>query len=187
MKLPTAEQMYLTPASVPGAERVIMTQWHRRDVEPFTPQGVNTRYRAFVEVNHGRWIVHCPFCDGAQFASESDHRFFCVDCLNIQANRQFIEVVWPPNASSIEQELVRRPHPEVMNWLPTETVNDLHVEWNAVQELTNPENPAGIRPGMPLGTFTRLQLEEYRHQQRQMVEKLTAAFHAPDKPNKPGK
>lgn len=78
-------------------------------------------------VNHGRWIVRCPTCSGAQFASRPDRRFFCSSCLNHASAHRWIGVEWPDDAvvHQIETILMRRPNPTNRNWEPGETVADL--------------------------------------------------------------
>lgn len=92
------------------------------------------------EVNHGRWIVRCPFCSGAQLASDDDRRFFCVDCLHAgtDAEGKWIAVRWPSPSSrqAVEEALLRRPDEETRNFQPyrgdgrdrAETVADLRRE-----------------------------------------------------------
>lgn len=80
-----------------------------------------------VVVNHGRWIVACPDCTGAQLAALNDPRFMCVDCAN-QKNRGAWRPVTLPDPDvrpDIEAVLDIRPDVKDQNWLPTETVNDL--------------------------------------------------------------
>lgn len=56
-----------------------------------------------VSMNHGRWIVKCPWCGSAQYASVTDHRFFCVDCGN--KGQGWAKTVWPRNADQIETDM----------------------------------------------------------------------------------
>jgi len=81
-------------------------------------------------VNHGRWIVRCPFCTSAQFASREDKRFFCVECLNEQAGRRWVRVVWPKVAdmATIEGALESRADQRTRNWEPGESPADLKRE-----------------------------------------------------------
>lgn len=75
-------------------------------------------------VNHGRWVVDCPVegCNGAQFASETDPRFVCVEC----GSGPF-SVVWPEGRAAIEEVLAVRPQPN-RNWFPGESVDGLRAE-----------------------------------------------------------
>lgn len=76
------------------------------------------------KVNHGRWIVECP-CGGAQLASKTDRRFFCIDCGNVLFEGEWVHVDWPKNVEAIEQALSRRPFAANQNWEPGESLEDL--------------------------------------------------------------
>lgn len=82
-----------------------------------------------VYVNHGRWIVECPDCRGAQLASPTDRRFMCSDCGNVDAGGAWRPVIWPSDkqAATIEELLALRPV-ENQNWRPGETARQLHAE-----------------------------------------------------------
>jgi hypothetical protein len=75
-----------------------------------------------VRANHGRWIVLCPVCGGAELASETVHRFVCIDC-----GAGPFETVWPADREQIEAVLMDRPE-ENRNWFPGETVDELVAE-----------------------------------------------------------
>ena len=126
----TAETGYYPIRSLPVAERALASYWERRDVAPFRPQGVATKLVAVAEVNHGRWIVRCPFCTSAQLAAKSDRRFFCVTCLNEQVGRRWVRVMWPAASLvvGIEAALLVRPETAFMYWRPGESVADLAAE-----------------------------------------------------------
>lgn len=81
-------------------------------------------------VNHGRWVVECPDCPGAQLASRADRRFLCNYCGNAAIGGLWRPVVWPKAVSSIEAELEKRPTRSA-NWLPGETVSELRAETDA--------------------------------------------------------
>lgn len=113
------------------------------------PEGFAPRTVAHAEVNHGRWIVRCPFsrennydppCDGAQLASEAHKRFFCVDCLHGEersARGRWLRVVWPEDATrrEIERLLLERRYVENRSWKPSETPDDLRSENSAAASL----------------------------------------------------
>jgi len=80
------------------------------------------------EVNHGRWIVACPDCGGAQLACRSDTRFMCNECGNVSAAGSWRKVVWPQDAAAIDAELAKRLRIKNQNWIPGETVDDLRAE-----------------------------------------------------------
>lgn len=106
---------------------------------PRQPEGVAAELLAYAEVNHGRWIVNCPMpdpehddgkCRGAQMASRSEHRFFCVDCLHRYepaARGRWVRVQWPAEVAQIEQALAPRPVKR-QNWTPAETAMVLRAE-----------------------------------------------------------
>ena len=79
-------------------------------------------------VNHGRWLIPCPWCFSASAASRHDHRFFCVECRNSAIDGKWLTVKWPASKDVIEGLLVMRPDPRNRNWTPSETVTDLFAE-----------------------------------------------------------
>lgn len=81
-----------------------------------------------VEVNHGRWIVNCPFCPGAELADPDDPRFFCLSCGNADANHEWLRVRWPVDKEVIEAVLLARPKDETQNWKEGEPVDKLQAE-----------------------------------------------------------
>lgn len=78
-------------------------------------------------VNHGRWVVECPDCAGAQLASLSDPRFMCNCCGNAGVGGAWRPVIWPKARQGIEDLLEVRP-PENQNWRPGETAKQLRAE-----------------------------------------------------------
>lgn len=78
----------------------------------------------FAQVNQGRWIIQCPWCPSAEYASIEDHRFFCTDCINGPVGGAWLPVHWPDDVNLIEQLLAVRPR-RARNWLPGETVDHL--------------------------------------------------------------
>ena len=134
MKLETAEVRYanalITEASAPVAAWCSilyppvahMGKWKLAGQRP----PGEPELRAYV--NHGRWVVDCPFCGSAQLASESDRRFFCAGsdgCANHQAGHRFLPVRWPDQAAEIEEILLERPQAVNQNWQPGETLTRL--------------------------------------------------------------
>lgn len=95
-------------------------------------------------VNHGRWVVDCPWCAGAQVASRTDRRFLCADCFNSTVQGRMVPVDWPAEHAEIEAELGRRPHAENQNWLPGETVGDLRAERTAAEKQGVPAAPPSV-------------------------------------------
>lgn len=84
-----------------------------------------------VSVNHGRWVVDCPDCAGAQLACRTDHRFMCNECGNVVIGGLWRTVDWPADSLQIEKALLVRPLAN-QNWVPGETVDDLLAENTAV-------------------------------------------------------
>jgi hypothetical protein len=112
-----------------GATWVTRVGWNRTDVAPFTPPDdyVAGREHAIrVRVNHGRWIAVCP-CGGAQLACRTDHRMFCVDCLNAHVDGRWVPVIWPEDVGGVEDAMAVRPA-VLQNWEPDETVAVLRAE-----------------------------------------------------------
>jgi hypothetical protein len=65
-------------------------------------------------VNHGRWIVECPFpyCGGAEEVTRGQSRFVCINCA------YECDVRWDPESEKIWQALALRPVPQTRNWAP---------------------------------------------------------------------
>lgn len=78
---------------------------------------------AMAKVNHGRWIVECPFCPSAQIVSPEDPRFLCAECLNRDVGERFVSVLFPSRQrmENIEAVLEVRPS-ENQNWVPGESL-----------------------------------------------------------------
>lgn len=83
--------------------------------------------RVEVRVEHGRWIVHCVFCSGAELADPEDHRFYCLSCYNKDVGNMWIPVQWPEDAEEIEDILLLRPEKN-RNWSSIETAGELRTE-----------------------------------------------------------
>ena len=78
-------------------------------------------------INHGRWIVDCPFCPSAELMNESG-LFMCQSCWNINNGRAYHNVAKPNNRIKVERALLKRPEQENRNWKPGETVAQLLAE-----------------------------------------------------------
>jgi hypothetical protein len=73
-------------------------------------------------VNHGRWIVRCPWCASAELASDL---YFCSQgCFNGKVGRKYVRVTWPKQREAIEAVLLKRPDPQTRNWT-SETIDEL--------------------------------------------------------------
>lgn len=99
--------------------------------EPFQPpEGVALGLKARAELNHGRWIVRCLFCPGANLACWIDQRFFCVDCFHRSEPRavgRWLLVEWPDELEAIESLIAKRPEPN-RSWQVGETLENLEQE-----------------------------------------------------------
>lgn len=117
------------PAHWTPAQRVVWRSSHLpypKRHQIVEDRSLSSDTKAFASINGGRWLVHCPFvgCNGAQYASFQDRRFWCVDCENRAVVGQWVEVVWPSNIEDIERALEVRPL-HSRHWLPGETIDDL--------------------------------------------------------------
>src|SRR5688572_8136085 len=81
----------------------------------------------YVRANHGRWLVSCQNCNGAELANPDDPWFWCHACFNRVAGHKLLPVVWPKNREAITALLRVRPA-EARNWEPEETVDMLAAE-----------------------------------------------------------
>lgn len=80
-----------------------------------------------VYLNHGRWVVDCPDCNGAQLACEDDPRFMCNECANAAAGGLWRAIEWPANRDGIEKAVGVRKLAN-QNWAPGQKVQDLEAE-----------------------------------------------------------
>lgn len=133
MDFPTAESFY--GARSPGAAaHVPVAGLASRLVSPNAPLPKGkaiSKPVLRVEVNGGRWVVRCPFCNSAQHASHTDPRFMCVPaphgCSNESVGGKWLKVQWPKNPELIEAALSPRPMPN-RNWKPGESIDYLLAE-----------------------------------------------------------
>lgn len=102
----------------PGVSHAVFVMASYRG--PLPEGGYTTLGEVEARVNHGRWLVDCPACKGAELASEDG--FICCSC---GAGRY--TVVWPDNRADIETVLDSRPVAN-RNWHLGETVDDLLAE-----------------------------------------------------------
>lgn len=92
------------------------------------PQGVHDKITVMPIINHGRWLIPCPWCYSASAASRDDHRFYCIECRSAGAQGKWVKVIWPDSKDEIEALLIMRPDPRTRNWQPPETVAQLLAE-----------------------------------------------------------
>ncbi len=69
----------------------------------------------------GQWVADCPDpdCAGAELARDL---FVCSNC------KRTAKVEWPDDRTLIDAATAVRPVPETRNWVPGETLDDLHRE-----------------------------------------------------------
>lgn len=123
----TAEDKHHPIPNLPGltaAERIVVGHWPPID-RAGMPTGLDKSVQVYADVRQGRWLVQCPWCSSAHYASSEDHRFFCTECSSGAVGGAWVPVVWPVDREEIEAALSRRPLPENRNWLVNETAADL--------------------------------------------------------------
>ena len=84
-------------------------------------------------INHGRWMVKCPFCAGAEVLYLSHPIFLCLSCFNNEANNKFLRVKISRNWKAIEKILGKRPI-QNRNW-----------EGESIRELIKENEERGIK------------------------------------------
>jgi hypothetical protein len=67
-------------------------------------------------INHGRWVVDCQ-CKGAGLTSRIMKIACCFDCGAV-----YTQIVFPRNAKSIENVLLKRPDLTTRNWKHGESI-----------------------------------------------------------------
>lgn len=89
--------------------------------------GVDSGLKPLVAiVNHGRWLVICPDCGGAEYAWEEKY-MMCISCFNEGVGHKFRPAIFPVQREQIEELLILRPLSN-RNWSLGETVADLRKE-----------------------------------------------------------
>ena len=66
-------------------------------------------------INHGRWLVRCPYCVGAELVDPDDPFFFCLSCGNEGSRGRERRVRFPDKRKEIEDALEGRRR-ENQNW-----------------------------------------------------------------------
>lgn len=79
-------------------------------------------------VDHNRWIVDCPDCNGAQNVWLETLVTMCPACWNQAVGGKWRRVAVPANYREIEAALMARPLAMNRHWRPGEAVKDLHIE-----------------------------------------------------------
>lgn len=92
-------------------------------------------------INHGRWVVDCPYDGGSMSFNLDEPYFMCPVCGNAENDRQWYMIKLPPvnQITQIENTLLARPARDgfaapTRNWRPGETVAMLKRE-NRQQKL----------------------------------------------------
>lgn len=119
MHFGTSLEKYEREALLPKIRQLQKSFAQRIDTSP---------HKALIpRTNQGRWIVDCPFCNGAEFAWE-ENLFICESCWNKAVGYQYIIVKLPTKRKreSIENLLANRPLTN-QNW-EGETLEQLKQE-----------------------------------------------------------
>jgi hypothetical protein len=117
----------------------------------FNPRSREDMVVVRAEINHGRWLVRCPFCSGAEEANPGEPVFYCLSCGNADFSGRVMLVAFPDERGAIEAALLRREMGN-RNWSPGESLADL-VRENAEHgvsaiSLTDTE---GVQSNAPTG------------------------------------
>lgn len=132
LAIPRLSERYREASDWSAPQRIVWRESHLPIEKKFAivnDRSVLNLITTSVFLNHGKWLVSCPFtgCSGAQYASFLDRRFYCVDCESFNIGHQWIEIIWPNNILAIEKSLLIRPV-ESKNWIPGETIEDLEIQ-----------------------------------------------------------
>jgi len=86
------------------------------------------------EINHGRWIAKCPFCNGAELVDPQDLRFMCCSCFNSKVGGKWLKIEMPDaeTKEAVEKALLARPERSTRSWLHGESAKDLEAENDAM-------------------------------------------------------
>lgn len=87
-----------------------------------TPAGT-----ASAEIVHGRWLVKCDVCGGAEETSWREPVFYCLSCGNALHDGKVMAVNFPAEREAIETALLKRDVAN-RNWKPGETLETLQEE-----------------------------------------------------------
>ncbi len=80
------------------------------------------------EINHGRWIVRCPACAGAEEVDPDEPVFYCLSCGNADVGGHVMMAVFPDDRGEIEAALLKRLDIGTRNWNTNESLEDLEAE-----------------------------------------------------------
>ena len=116
----TAKEIYATNRKF-NSFRDWYRYWIKRD---FNPSDIYLGVKLEARVNHGRWVVDCPFCKGAETIWPGEPFFLCAHCAN-NRTKLAIRIELPKERVEIEKILDERLEPENKNWTPGETLAQL--------------------------------------------------------------
>lgn len=115
--------------ALPFARRQGLETWYRRiaaDAGFQVGAGISTLPPLAPRANHGRWLVDCPGCPGAELVDASEPVFICLSCGNKFAGFLPVAVQFPAQMTAIERILDKR-RTDQQNWT-TETIAELVAE-----------------------------------------------------------
>lgn len=134
------------------AEAVVFRMWRhssgreRLQMKGAWPTKVTQAVTAYAYVNHGRWMIDCPWgCNSAQYAARSDRRFFCVEC-DSGGTAQWAPVEWPDDleVAAIEAALGLRPDETLRNWEPPTMREAKHLKPETAADLVAENKDHGV-------------------------------------------
>lgn len=149
MPIVAAENRYQAPAAndsdmTPAEVAVVRFSRFGRTLDDLRAASTSATVHASAYVNHGRWLVDCPFgCGSAQYASRDDRRFWCTECDN-SGTGEWVAVDWPDDVASIDDALSVRSDRRTANWEPAETIDELKAQNVAAAIATDIADDGGM-------------------------------------------
>lgn len=117
----------------------------------FNPRSREDMVVVRAEINHGRWLVRCPFCSGAEEADPDQPVFYCLSCGNADFGGRVMIVAFPDKQKAIEAALLRREMGN-RNWGPGESLADLvreNAEHGLGVEVISLTDTEGVQSNAP--------------------------------------
>lgn len=135
---------------LPGVRRIGHRQWFLLMAgEHFSTKDSLVRGPPLeARVDHGRWIVDCPHCKGAECVTLDDPVFLCLSCGNEAVGGKLYRVKFPPPARRRKLEALLAERPLFgQNWDPsisltrvrTENEIGFHQSWTTPRTWTTGE------------------------------------------------
>jgi hypothetical protein len=93
-----------------------------RQRQPPPPEHPGLVGATYAYINYGRWLIDCPLCGSAFYASKVRPHFWCPACRMTRNGGNAMRVLYPPQINEIERLLCARPEPKNRNWRPAESV-----------------------------------------------------------------